>query len=319
MRKSRDEKMKPTTMLVGYTGFVGSNLAAVHEFDYLINSKNIETTYGVNPDLLVYAGVRAEKFLANTAPEKDMEKIREALENIRRIAPKQLVLISTVDVYKSPVGVDEDSAMDKENLHAYGANRLWLEEQVLKEFPEAYIMRLPGLFGKKLKKNFIYDYIQVIPSMLKEEKYLELAERKTRIKDNYQKQENGFYKCVVSEEEKETLKRDFEEVGFTALNFTDSRGVFQFYLLTHLWEHINKAMELDIHKMNIATEPVSVAEIYYMLRGETFENLVASVPPLYNYRTKYSKEFGGQDGYIYSKEQVLKEIREFVKENGGRV
>lgn len=311
--------MKQTTMLVGYTGFVGSNLATTHEFDYLINSKNIETAYGIHPDMLVYAGVRAEKFLANTAPESDMKNIREALENIRRIAPEQLVLISTVDVYKRPVGVDEESVMDKKDLHAYGANRLWLEEQVTREFPEAYIVRLPGLFGKNLKKNFIYDYIEVIPSMLKEDKYLELGEKKKRIKENYKKQENGFYKCIVLEGEKEALKRDFEDSGFTALNFTDSRGVFQFYLLTHLWGHINKMMELGIHKLNIATEPVSISEIYQMLRGEVFENLVATIPPLYDYRTKYSKEFGGADGYIYSKEQVLREIRDFVRENGGRV
>lgn len=311
--------MKQTSMLVGYTGFVGSNLATTHEFDYLINSKNIETAYGIHPDMLVYAGVRAEKFLANTAPESDMKNIREALENIRRIAPERLVLISTVDVYKRPVGVDEESVMDKKDLHAYGANRLWLEEQVTREFPEAYIVRLPGLFGKNLKKNFIYDYIEVIPSMLKEDKYLELGEKKKRIKENYKKQENGFYQCIVLEGEKEALKRDFEDSGFTALNFTDSRGVFQFYLLTHLWGHINKMMELGIHKLNIATEPVSISEIYQMLRGEVFENLVATIPPLYDYRTKYSKEFGGADGYIYSKEQVLREIRDFVRENGGRV
>jgi len=230
-----------------------------------------------------------------------------------------LVLISTVDVYKKPVDVDEDSIMDTENLHAYGANRLWLEEQVVEEFPEAYIVRLPGLFGKNLKKNFLYDYIQVIPSMLKEEKYLELGEKKQRIKESYFKQENGFYKCMVSEEEREELKQDFEDVGFTALNFTDSRGVFQFYLLEHLWEHVCKAMELGVHKLNIATEPVSVAEIYQMLRGEEFKNEIAALPPLYDYRTKYSREFGGNNGYIYSKQQVLGEIREFVRENGGRI
>ena len=56
-----------------------------------------------------------------------------------------------------------------------------------------------------------------------------------------------------------------------------------------------------------------------MLRGEAFCNEVMAVPPLYDYRTKYGEEFGGQNGYLYSKEQVLREIREFVRENGGRV
>ncbi len=55
--------------LVGYTGFVGSNLYAAGHFDAVYNSKNIEESHGTNPDLLIYAGLRAEKYLANNDPE----------------------------------------------------------------------------------------------------------------------------------------------------------------------------------------------------------------------------------------------------------
>ncbi|MEG2500937.1 MAG: NAD(P)-dependent oxidoreductase, partial [Oscillospiraceae bacterium] len=34
------------TALVGYTGFVGSNIAAAHPFDGLYNSKNIKEAFG---------------------------------------------------------------------------------------------------------------------------------------------------------------------------------------------------------------------------------------------------------------------------------
>ena len=83
------------TALVGYTGFVGSNIYAAGSFDGAYNSKNIEEAYGTNPDLLIYAGLRAEKYLANNAPEKDMELIKQAEDNITKINPKKLVLIST--------------------------------------------------------------------------------------------------------------------------------------------------------------------------------------------------------------------------------
>lgn len=86
--------------LVGYTGFVGSNLYEKGDFDRVFNSKNIEEAYELCPDLLVYAGMRAEKYLANNAPEKDMELVYQAEENISKISPKKLVLISTIDVYK---------------------------------------------------------------------------------------------------------------------------------------------------------------------------------------------------------------------------
>ena len=106
--------------LVGYTGFVGSNIYAAGDFDAVYNSKNIEDAYGTRPDLLVYAGLRAEKYLANHAPEQDMELIRQAEYNIEKIEPKKLVLISTVDVLKDPQGADENAVIDTEELHAYG-------------------------------------------------------------------------------------------------------------------------------------------------------------------------------------------------------
>ncbi len=85
--------------LVGYTGFVGSNIYAATDFDAVYNSKNIEEAFGTNPDLLVYAGLRAEKYLANNAPEQDMALIVQAEENITKINPKKLVLISLFGKY----------------------------------------------------------------------------------------------------------------------------------------------------------------------------------------------------------------------------
>ena len=181
--------------LVGYTGFVGSNIYAKGEFDNVYNSKNIEEAYGTEPDLLVYAGLRAEKYLANNEPEKDMQLIYEAEENIRRIAPKKLVLISTVDVLKQPNGKDEDCEIETDGLQAYGANRYKLECWVRKNYPDSVIIRLPGLFGENIKKNFIYDYINIIPFMLKENKFFELSDKNEELKKYYSKLDNGFYCC----------------------------------------------------------------------------------------------------------------------------
>ena len=171
------------TALVGYTGFVGSNIYDAGEFDAVYNSKNIEEAFGTNPDLLIYAGLRAEKYLANNAPEKDMELIVQAEENITKIKPKKLVLISTIDVFKVPKDVDEKSVIDTENLHAYGYNRYQLELWVREQYPDALIIRLPGLFGKNIKKNFIYDFVNVVPFMLKEAKFKELAAKDSELKN----------------------------------------------------------------------------------------------------------------------------------------
>lgn len=311
-------------MLVGYTGFVGSNIAANHDFTWKINSKNKEEAFGKEPDLLVYAGLRAEKFLANKDPEADMAMITEAMEQMKKINPKKLVLISTVDVYKDPVNVDEDTEINTNGLLPYGANRYKLEQMVRETWEDALIIRLPGLFGKNLKKNFIYDFIHVIPSMLKAEKYQELSEKSTLVAESYRDLGNGFYKCSITDLPNPTakelyaveeLKQEFKSLGFSALNFTDSRGVFQFYNLANLWNDIQTALENDIRLLNIATEPICVAEIFKRITERTFNNQILQNPPFYDYRSKHAEVFGGQNGYFADKNTVLGEIVEFVKRN----
>lgn len=309
-----------TSMLVGYTGFVGSNIDSCHDFTWQINSKNKELSYGKNPDLLIYAGLRAEKFLANKDPEADYLLIKEAMEQIEKIAPKQLVLISTVDVYSNPDGVNEDDGIILENLAAYGKNRYLLEKWVREHYEDALIVRLPGLFGKNIKKNFIYDYIHVIPSMLKREKYEELSGYDSYIKESYQDCKNGFYKCCVSLEEKEKrkrLKEAFFKMGFSALNFTDSRSIFQFYPLSRLWQDIEKALDYKIPLLNIATEPVSAGKVYQALTNREFINELDREPAYYDMRTKYDSLFGGKKGYLMSKDEVLTKLGQFVKEECG--
>lgn len=299
-------------ILVGFTGFVGSNIAAKHSFDYSFNSKNIQDAFGLEPDLCVYSGVRAEKFLANSDPEGDMAIINNAIENIKKINPKRLVLISTIDVYKNPNGADEDVPVDTNGLLPYGLDRYLLEQWVSENIKNHHIVRLPGLFGKNLKKNFIYDLINIIPSMLNEEKYSLLSEKSGLIKASYAKQDNGFYKLSCAEADRKPLKEAFLNAGFSALNFTDSRGIFQFYNLSSLWEHIDIIIKNNLPLVNMAVEPVCVSEIYKAVTGKDFVNEILKTPPLYDFRTKYAGLFGGADGYIARRKQVLSDICGFI-------
>ena len=299
--------------LVGYTGFVGSNIyiAGGEEITGLYNSKNIETSFGTEPDLLIYAGLRAEKYLANSAPEKDMELIVQAEENIRRINPKKLVLISTIDVFKTPKNVDERSEIDTEGLHPYGYNRYMLELWVRQHYFDALIIRLPGLFGANMKKNFIYDFLNVIPPMLRENKFAELCAKESRLQKYYVVQNNGFYKVTVAPSEKERLKDLFRKVGFSALNFTDSRSSYQFYNLSRLWGDLKTALSAGIKLWHPATEPVTAGELYEYLTGETFVNELSGTPADYDYRTIHDGLFGGTNGYIATKKDVLESIKRF--------
>ena len=226
--------------LVGYTGFVGSNLYAKHNFEGLFNSKNIESAFGTKPELLVYAGIRAEMYIANKFPEEDKRIILDAINNIKKINPQRIVLISTISVYNNPVDIDETCVINTDTLTLYGADRHYLEQWVTDNCDDYLIIRLPALYGDNIKKNFIYDMIHYIPALLNEKKYNELNVRDDIIKQSYEKLDNGFYKCVVTDKDKRLeLKKHFKQLGFSALNFTDSRSQYQFYNIKYLWDHIS--------------------------------------------------------------------------------
>ena len=314
-RRKNDRHKKKINMniLVGYSGFVGSNIKEQAHFDHYFNSSNITKSFRLNPDVLVYSGVRAEKFLANSEPEKDFAIIENAIENIQKINPKKIILISTVDVYPTPINVNESEVIDKEKVQPYGKNRLYLEEWVENNFEEYLIVRLPGLFGKNIKKNFIYDLIHIVPSMLNEKKFLEIAAENNWIKDYYERQENTFYKLrSISETEKKDLKQKFLTINFSALNFTDSRGLFQFYNLDHIWSDISIALQHNIKKLNLATEPISVNEIYFSIYQKEFVNEISPVIPKYDFHTLYGSFFNENQNYIRSKQIILEDIKKFI-------
>jgi len=145
--------------LIGYTGFVGSTLLKQRKFEALYRSGNIGDIRAQQFDILVCAGAPAQKWIANRDPETDRHNICLLIDHLRTVKCNRMVLISTVDVFKDPVDVDESTAVDESGLHAYGMNRRFLEKFVQDHFPAPLIIRLPGLVGPGLRKNAIFDFV----------------------------------------------------------------------------------------------------------------------------------------------------------------
>ena len=299
--------------LVGYTGFVGSNLALSTKFDAMYNSKNIKEAYGTNPDLLVYAGVPAAKYLANKAPAEDLAVIRQAEENIAKIAPKKLVLISTIDVFPVPVGVDENT-IPAENSEAYGRNRRELEIWAREHYPDALIIRLPALFGANIKKNFIYDMLHPVPFRLTDKLFSEFSQREPNLAAYYESLGNGFYqRRETGKNGEKALWEIFKRLGFSALNFTDSRSSYQFYPLSRLWQDIETALENELRLFHPATEPIMAGELYKKITGQPFVNELGKELSKYDYRTCHADLFGGKEGYVMDKKLVVTKVGKFVR------
>ena len=145
--------------LIGYSGFVGATLLKQAPFQSLYRSVNIADIEGQTFDTVVCAGAPAQKWIANSEPEADRLKIEGLIAHLKTIKCRRFILISTVDVFKAPVGVDEDSQVDEQGLHAYGLHRRLLEKFVQEHFSEHLVVRLPGLVGPGLRKNVIYDFL----------------------------------------------------------------------------------------------------------------------------------------------------------------
>lgn len=301
-------------LLVGSTGFVGGNLRAKHTFAAVCHSSDIAAQYGTRPDLCVYAGVPAAMFLANADPEADMEVMRTARENLRKIAPKSLVLISSIAVFADSRGRCEDDAPDTDGLPAYGRNRLQLEQWVREDFNDALIVRLPALYGAGLKKNFLFDLHTITPAMLKPEKYNELAEKMPLVKTGYTLADNGFYK-LNGTADKTALKEFFAGNDFNALVFTDSRSRYQFYNLGRLWQDIETARAAGLTMLHLCTPPISAAEVYTAVTGKAdWANELPKSPFDYDLRSRYAAVLGGSGDYLCTKEEELDDVTHFLRE-----
>ena len=102
------------TALIGFTGYVGDKLNKQRKFDNIYNSTNINEIEGKEFDLIVCAACPGKKWLANKYPKKDFNSIHFLIKNLEKVKAKEFILISTVDVFASPVKVNEKTKLLEE-------------------------------------------------------------------------------------------------------------------------------------------------------------------------------------------------------------
>jgi len=93
----------------------------------------------------------------------------------------------------------------------------------------------------------------------------------------------------------------------------DSR--IQYYDLSALWADIDRAMEAGIDRVHLFPEGVKTAEIIQRFFPGTEVGSDAGPAVDYAYRSKHAALFGGRDGYIWSRQQVLERMGAFVDSN----
>jgi dTDP-4-dehydrorhamnose reductase len=151
--------ISPMSALIGSTGFVGGHLQQDFKFTHTYNRANIFQIQGLTTDLLICAGLPAEKWKANNNPESDWANMASLAQKISSVSAETAILISTIDVYQPAIDVTEEDQPNYVGEDAYGRNRAWFEAFFISHFSNSIVIRLPGLFGSNLKKNFIFDLV----------------------------------------------------------------------------------------------------------------------------------------------------------------
>ena len=154
--------------IIGGNGLVGSAIVdymnkknIVHK---IIQRENKQDFFGKSCDTLIFANGNALKYKANTEHFFDfLASVSSIVEYMHKIKFKKFIHISTIDVYEKKSDLDltkEDVVINDFTLDTYGFHKLLAENYVKKYCSNYLIFRLPGLVGKGLKKNPVYDFIQ---------------------------------------------------------------------------------------------------------------------------------------------------------------
>lgn len=97
-------------------------------------------------------------------------------------------------------------------------------------------------------------------------------------------------------------------------------GVYQYYNLGNIWKDIKIALDNNLPLVNLATPPVSTKEVARECFGIEFTNAPEDVKPAFwDMRSKHAKLYGQAGNYLYSKQQELDDIREFVKKEKAKL
>jgi dTDP-4-dehydrorhamnose reductase len=249
------------SILVGSTGFLGGYLLRGYEFSQAVHRSNIYKIKSADTDLLVCAGLPAEKWKANADPESDWKNTTELAQVLSTVRSEQVILISTIDVYQPAVHVTEKNFPNLSGIGAYGRNRAWFEVFFKSHFENLLIVRLPGLIAPDLKKNFVFDLMNNKSDQLKK---------------------------------------------------INRNSKFQFFNTEEIWNVIKICFDKNISLLNITSEPILAQEIADLFNVKLD---ITSPEVAYDVRSIHDREFNGDNGYLYTKEKILRDIHNLTLKN----
>lgn len=312
--------------IIGNRGLVGLNICLNHNFPHQFNSSNIPNHYDGEYDTVVCAAAPGSMLLANRDPVSDERSIDQLMQQLSALRCNNFILISTIAVLADHCESKSEDADDFETSAAYGINRRKLEIYCRQKFDSCLIVRLPALFGKGLKKNFIFDILNPVPSLLARPNHnyikdiLPLFLRPLFLMAFEWDTEISMYKIdrvkLDASPDKCELESWLINSGNSALNFTNPDSIFQFYNLNRLWADIEIAFTSGLRLLHISPAPLKAEKIYCSVKNTNMPQPSGSINAKkyeQDMQTLHSHLWGSHNSYITQEQEIINEIKGFCK------
>ena len=260
-------------------------------------------------------------FEANTFPDRDLARMQELMDQLSRISASRFVLISSIAVLADFAGQDDESTGAFQTTLAYGRHRRALEAFCAGHFERCLILRLPALHGAGLKKNFLFDLLNPVPSLLAPARF-EAAQAAlgpdlaAALRAVYGWNETLGMQAVdraalAASPARGALETALTEAGLAAVGFTHPDSTFQYYDLDRLWADIGICLDAEIAVQHLATEPVRAAEVHLAVTGRAMPETGARLHRE-DMHTRHAGHWGRSGPYLADAVEVLARIRAFV-------
>lgn len=306
--------------LIGHSGFVGGALLRQTRFDACYNSANIAAIKGQAFGTLVCAAAPGSMLEANRAPERDAAQIEALIAHLATIRAERFVLISSIAVLADFAGGDDESTQAFQQSLAYGRNRRALEAFVEERFPRSLIVRLPALFGHGLRKNFLFDLMNPVPSLLTEARRDALMQALDPALAAWA----GVLFAIdpvtgMAKLDRAALNADLRRaaledaviaLGASATQFHHPDTTYQYYPIDRLWQDIGIALEAGLSHLHLVSEPLTAAAIHARLTGRPMPETPARLHHE-DMRTRHSDLWGNDGPYQFGAAATLDQLAAF--------
>lgn len=310
------------TGLLGATGFVGSALLRQTSFDACFNSRNVAEIEGQSFSTLVCAAAPGSMIEANKAPERDLAQIHGLIERLSKVRAERFILISSIAVLSDFAGQHVESTQSFQETLAYGRHRRELEAFIEDHFSDSLIVRLPALFGRGLRKNFIFDLMNPVPSMLR-------AEKLETLKEGLSPELAGLVEELYAPDaatgllklDRERLNRDarrgsldeaVKDIGQSATQFHAFQTTYQYYEIDRLWRDIAIASGAGLTHLHCACEPLKAADIHKRLTGRDMPETSARLHSE-DMHSEHGALWDSDGPYLFSADATLERLEAFFE------